>query len=193
VKLLLDTCASLWIASGDPALSSAGRRLFLSAEEVWLSAASCQEIEVKHSRGKLALPESRRVTFPASEMLTLLRRYRGTRPMRSTFPPYRYFTKTPSTRPLRPPPDQSIDLQGAGHPHARSAYSGLSGAVGVVTACWRRGSVSMRAVATRSSTRRVDSRVPANAKTASSSVSRRQMRLPCTATRRAAALPLSAS
>lgn len=58
VKILLDTCTFLWIASDDPSLSSVARHLFLSGEEVWLSAASCQEIVVKHQIGKLPLPEN---------------------------------------------------------------------------------------------------------------------------------------
>ena len=57
MKLLLDTCAFLWIASDDRALSAAARHLFLTAQEVWLSAASCQEIVVKYQLGKLSLPE----------------------------------------------------------------------------------------------------------------------------------------
>ena len=57
MKLLLDTCAFLWIASDDPALSAAARHLFLSAEQVWMSSASCQEIVIKYQLGKLPLPE----------------------------------------------------------------------------------------------------------------------------------------
>lgn len=57
MKLLLDTCTFLWIASDDEALSPAARHLFLTAEEAWLSAASCQEIVVKYLLGKLPLPE----------------------------------------------------------------------------------------------------------------------------------------
>ena len=57
MRLLLDTCTFLWIASDDAALSDTARHLFLSGEEVWLSAASCQEIVVKHHIGKLPLPE----------------------------------------------------------------------------------------------------------------------------------------
>ncbi len=57
MKLLLDTCAFLWIATDDAALSRTARHLFLSQEEVWLSAASCQEIVVKYQIGKLPLPE----------------------------------------------------------------------------------------------------------------------------------------
>lgn len=58
MKILLDTCTFLWIAGDDPSLSSVARHLFLSGEEVWLSAASCQEIVVKHQIGKLPLPEN---------------------------------------------------------------------------------------------------------------------------------------
>ena len=58
MKILLDTCSFLWIASDAPQLSPAARHLFLTAEQVWLSAASCQEIVVKHQLGKLPLPEA---------------------------------------------------------------------------------------------------------------------------------------
>ena len=58
MKILLDTCTFLWIASDSPMLTSTARHLFLTAEEVWLSAASCQEIVVKHQLGKLPLPET---------------------------------------------------------------------------------------------------------------------------------------
>ncbi|TVR55576.1 MAG: type II toxin-antitoxin system VapC family toxin [Spirochaetaceae bacterium] len=57
MKILLDTCAFLWIASDAPELTPTARHLFLAAEEVWLSAASCQEIVVKNQLGKLPLPE----------------------------------------------------------------------------------------------------------------------------------------
>jgi PIN domain nuclease of toxin-antitoxin system len=58
LKLLLDTCTFLWIAAGDEALSPTAKRLYLTAEEVWLSAASCQEIVVKYQLGKSPLPEA---------------------------------------------------------------------------------------------------------------------------------------
>lgn len=58
MRILLDTCAFLWIASDAPELTPAARHLFLTAEEVWLSAASCQEIVVKYQLGKLPLPEA---------------------------------------------------------------------------------------------------------------------------------------
>lgn len=58
MRILLDTCTFLWIASDSAMLTPAARHLFLAAEEVWLSAASCQEIVVKHQLGKLPLPET---------------------------------------------------------------------------------------------------------------------------------------
>ena len=57
MKILLDTCAFLWIASDSSLLTPTARHLVLGAEEVWLSAASCHEIVVKHQLGKLPLPE----------------------------------------------------------------------------------------------------------------------------------------
>jgi PIN domain nuclease of toxin-antitoxin system len=65
MKLLLDTCTFLWLASDDTQLSPAARHLYLVAEEVWLSAASCQEIAIKYQIGKLPLPEDPRRYIPA--------------------------------------------------------------------------------------------------------------------------------
>jgi len=57
MKLLLDTCAFLWIAGGSPLLSKRARELFRAPEtEVYLSAASAWEIAVKHGLGRLPLP-----------------------------------------------------------------------------------------------------------------------------------------
>ena len=58
MKLLLDTCAFLWIAGDASALSKRARELFRGADnEVYLSAASAWEIAVKHTLGRLPLPE----------------------------------------------------------------------------------------------------------------------------------------
>lgn len=58
MNILLDTCAFLWIISGSDKLSATGRELFREPEnDVYLSAASCWEIGVKWSLGKLPLPE----------------------------------------------------------------------------------------------------------------------------------------
>jgi PIN domain nuclease of toxin-antitoxin system len=65
VKLLLDTCAFLWIATGDRALSRAAREAFTDpGNEVYLSAISAWEIALKHALGKLPLPEPPMVLVP---------------------------------------------------------------------------------------------------------------------------------
>jgi PIN domain nuclease of toxin-antitoxin system len=51
VRLLLDTCTFLWIASGSTQLSRRAAQLFSDpANEVFLSAVSAWEIAVKYSR-----------------------------------------------------------------------------------------------------------------------------------------------
>lgn len=57
MRLLLDTCTFLWIASDDPALSERARDLFRDPEnDVYLSAASVWEIALKNALGRLPLP-----------------------------------------------------------------------------------------------------------------------------------------
>jgi len=59
MRLLLDTATFLWLIIDSPQLSSRARELFSSpGNEVYLSAVSTWEITVKHSLGRLALPES---------------------------------------------------------------------------------------------------------------------------------------
>lgn len=58
MNILLDTCSFLWIIAGSDELSGTSRELFMAPEnDVFLSAASCWEIGVKWSLGKLPLPE----------------------------------------------------------------------------------------------------------------------------------------
>ena len=58
MRLLLDTCSLLWIASDAPEVSPIARALFADADnEVLLSAVSAWEIAVKHALGKLRLPD----------------------------------------------------------------------------------------------------------------------------------------
>jgi len=58
VKLLLDTCTFLWIASRSPLLSPRASAVFLDeSQESYLSVASAWEISVKHTLGRLPLPE----------------------------------------------------------------------------------------------------------------------------------------
>lgn len=65
MKLLLDTCTLLWIATADRALSRAAREAFADPENaVYLSAISVWEIALKHSLGKLPLPKPPMVFIP---------------------------------------------------------------------------------------------------------------------------------
>jgi PIN domain nuclease of toxin-antitoxin system len=57
VKLLLDTCTFLWLAGGGTLSPRAAAAVRDPANDVFLSAASVWEIVVKHSIGKLPLPE----------------------------------------------------------------------------------------------------------------------------------------
>ena len=57
VRLLLDTCTFLWLASGSGKLSQTAARAFLDPDnERYLSAASAWEIAIKYSLGRLPLP-----------------------------------------------------------------------------------------------------------------------------------------
>lgn len=58
MRLLLDTVAFLWITLDDPRLSRTARQAFGDpANQVYLSVVSSWEIALKHSAGKLPLPE----------------------------------------------------------------------------------------------------------------------------------------
>ncbi len=58
-RLLLDTCAFLWIALDAPQLSPRARQLFQdSSNEVFLSAVSAWEISLKYQIGRLPLPDA---------------------------------------------------------------------------------------------------------------------------------------
>ncbi|MBQ3342117.1 MAG: type II toxin-antitoxin system VapC family toxin [Kiritimatiellae bacterium] len=61
--LLLDTCALLWLASGDRGLSAKARSLIENAPVVYVSPVTAWEIAVKASRGKIQLPISPREWF----------------------------------------------------------------------------------------------------------------------------------
>ncbi len=59
MKLLLDTCTFLWVTKGSEKLSSNAIDAFTGAKnEVYLSAVSAWEINVKYRLGKLLLPLS---------------------------------------------------------------------------------------------------------------------------------------
>jgi PIN domain nuclease of toxin-antitoxin system len=58
VKVLLDTCTFLWIASESQRLSKTAAAIFLDANnERYLSAASAWEIGIKYATGRLPLHE----------------------------------------------------------------------------------------------------------------------------------------
>jgi PIN domain nuclease of toxin-antitoxin system len=65
MKLLLDTCTFLWLATGDRALSRVARESFADPDnDVFLSAVSAWEIAVKHALGKLPLPRQPAALVP---------------------------------------------------------------------------------------------------------------------------------
>jgi PIN domain nuclease of toxin-antitoxin system len=65
LKLLLDTCTFLWIATGDAALSVNARDAVADpGNDVFLSAVSAWEIAVKSALGRLPLPQSPVVLVP---------------------------------------------------------------------------------------------------------------------------------
>lgn len=66
MKILLDTCALLWLLGNDPSLSGPARSALLDpANERWLSPISLLEIALKVRLGKLPLPRPYPVLFPA--------------------------------------------------------------------------------------------------------------------------------
>lgn len=66
MRLLLDTSTFLWIITDAPELSPRARDLFLDpANEVYLSSVSAWEMAVKHSLGRLPLPEPPERFVPA--------------------------------------------------------------------------------------------------------------------------------
>jgi len=69
--VILDTCALLWLASGDKALSRAALKQINEAPAIYLSAITGFEIAVKMSKGKLSLP------VPAQEWLEKVVEHHG--------------------------------------------------------------------------------------------------------------------
>jgi PIN domain nuclease of toxin-antitoxin system len=58
MKLLLDTCAFLWLTTDAPELSQTAKALFQDiGNTVYLSSVSAWEIIVKNTLGKLPLPD----------------------------------------------------------------------------------------------------------------------------------------
>ena len=61
----MDTCALLWLASGDRALSENARSLIEDAQVLYVSPVTAWEIAVKTAKGKIKLPLSPREWFDA--------------------------------------------------------------------------------------------------------------------------------
>ena len=58
MRILLDTCTFLWLATEIGQVSAKAKEAFADPEnEAFLSVVSCWEIAVKHAAGKLKLPQ----------------------------------------------------------------------------------------------------------------------------------------
>lgn len=64
-RLLLDTCAFIWLATGDGRLSRFAREAISAADCVFVSPISAWEIGQKHRQGKLRLPMTPQKLFDA--------------------------------------------------------------------------------------------------------------------------------
>ena len=65
-RLLLDTCALVWLATGDSRLSGKARGAIAAASSVAVSPVSAWELGQKHRRGHLKLPVTPRELFFAA-------------------------------------------------------------------------------------------------------------------------------
>ena len=66
MKILLDTCEFLWLVSGDAKLSASVAAAVRDPQnQVFLSVVSFWEISIKHSLGKLPLPQPPAQFIPA--------------------------------------------------------------------------------------------------------------------------------
>ena len=69
MRILLDTCTFLWIILDDPHLSDNARDLFRDpSNAVFLSSVSTWEIALKHSLGRLPLPDPPDRFIPAQRI-----------------------------------------------------------------------------------------------------------------------------
>ena len=115
MKLLLDTCAFLWIVADAPELSPRARAIFQAADnEVYLSAASAWEIAVKHGLAACRCPKRPTASSARCARRTGSPACPSTRSPRSTCavagPPPGSFRPHDRQSGHRPRPD---------HPHAR--------------------------------------------------------------------------
>ncbi len=69
MKFLLDTCEFLWLVSGDAKLSDDVATVLRNPDnDVYLSVVSLWEISIRHSLGKLPLPQSPDVFVPLQRL-----------------------------------------------------------------------------------------------------------------------------
>jgi PIN domain nuclease of toxin-antitoxin system len=67
MKLLVDTCAFLWMAVESPRLSKTAVAALLDRNnELYLSAASAWEIAIKYAAGRLPLPKKPEIFVPTT-------------------------------------------------------------------------------------------------------------------------------
>jgi PIN domain nuclease of toxin-antitoxin system len=72
VRILLDTATFLWVVTDAPDLSDDARELFVDPDnEVYLSSVSTWEIAIKHSLGRLPLPD------PPAKFVPTQRKHHG--------------------------------------------------------------------------------------------------------------------
>jgi len=108
VRILLDTCTFLWIIGDAPELSNRARELFIDpANDVFLSAVSAWEITVKHSLGRLPLPE------PPERFIPLQRERHGIEALPLEEEATLYLNRLPS--PHRDPFDRMLICQAIVH------------------------------------------------------------------------------
>ena len=69
MRLLLDTCAFLWLAGGNALSAAAAAAVRDPSNAVFLSAVSVWEIASKHRAGRLPLPESPARLIPTEREL----------------------------------------------------------------------------------------------------------------------------
>jgi PIN domain nuclease of toxin-antitoxin system len=75
VRLLLDTCAFLWVAGGQDLSTPATAAVQTASNDVLLSAVSVWEIALKYRSGRLPLPE------PPDRLIPVERELRGILPL----------------------------------------------------------------------------------------------------------------
>lgn len=72
MRILLDTATFLWVVTDAPDLSDDARELFVDPDnEVYLSSVSTWEIAIKHSLGRLPLPD------PPAKFVPTQRKHHG--------------------------------------------------------------------------------------------------------------------